>query len=165
MFYPGLVLLEATNISEGRGTTTPFELAGAPFIDPERLWRRLQSSSMDVGRGCVLRPYRFEPTFQKHAGESCGGVFFHPTDPVILRSYRAAISLLGAVKELWPDEFNWRQPPYEYETEKMPIDILTGDSRLRHTIDAGLKVATFEELVSIDHTDWTTRTEPFRLYN
>lgn len=130
--YPGQVLLEGTNLSEGRGTTTPFEVIGAPFIDPEAL---LQAILPFECPGIVFRPIYFQPTFDKWLGVSCGGLYLHTIDAHKLRSYYTTLALLACIRNLYPDEFRWLQPPYEYETEKMPIDILTGNSRTREVFD------------------------------
>ena len=130
--YPGMVLLEGTNLSEGRGTTRPFELFGAPYLDAYALADRLRG---ELGPGVTLRPCHFEPTFQKHAGRMCGGAQVHVTDARAFRSVHTAVAILAAVKALAPAEFAWRSPPYEYETEKPPIDILWGSDTLRSGID------------------------------
>ncbi|MCR9243803.1 MAG: DUF1343 domain-containing protein [bacterium] len=135
LVYPGQVLLEGTRLSEGRGTTTPFEQFGAPFIDPFRL--RDTALEHDLP-GVALRPVRFESTFQKHAGEPCGGLFLHVTDPATFRPVRTTAVLLRTVRELWPDRFEWLPPPYEYEAEKAPIDILSGSPALRAFVDGEL---------------------------
>ncbi len=127
LLYPGMVLLEGTNLSEGRGTTVPFEVLGAPFIDPIRLTREVGSKHPGV---CV-RPIRFRPTFDKWSGQSCGGVALQVVNPREVRSYQLVVDTLSAVHRLWPDDFEWLPPPYEYETEKMPIDILSGNAELR----------------------------------
>ena len=132
--YPGMVLLEGTNLSEGRGTTRPFEIFGAPWIEPERLAERLEGA---LGPGVVLRPCHFEPTFQKHAGRICGGGQLHVLDPEAFRPVHAAVAILAAAHDLPGTELRWRDPPYEYETEKPPIDILWGHDGLRRGIDAG----------------------------
>lgn len=132
--YPGTVLVEGTNLSEGRGTTRPFELVGAPFLEPYRFADELAAAEL---RGCTFRPCWFEPTFQKHAGALCGGVQIHITDRDAFRAVRAAVALLWAARKLAPDDFAWRQPPYEYEHEKLPIDILWGGNGLRTGLDAG----------------------------
>jgi uncharacterized protein YbbC (DUF1343 family) len=132
--YPGMVLFEGTNLSEGRGTTRPFELFGAPFLDAYALERRLRDS---LGAGVTLRPCHFEPTFQKHAGRMCGGGQIHVTDVRAFRPVHTAVAILAAVKALAPDAFAWRSPPYEYETVKPPIDILWGSDVLRSAIDGG----------------------------
>lgn len=142
--YPGQVLLEGTNLSEGRGTTVPFEVVGAPFIDPERLALQVEALALP---GLRLRPIRFAPTFDKWLGRSCGGVQLHITDRNALRAYRTTVALLLSVRRLWPDEFRWLTPPYEYETEKMPIDILSGSDQLRRTLDTAAETADLRELL------------------
>ncbi len=130
LLYPGMVLLEGTNISEGRGTTRPFEVAGAPFVNGDRLARVLSEHPLP---GVRWLPIRFRPTFDKWAGECCGGVWIQVVDAEAFRPYRAAIALLAAIRNLWPSEFRWIDPPYEYETEKWPIDIISGSELLRRT--------------------------------
>ena len=134
--YPGQVLLEGTNLSEGRGTTTPFEQFGAPFIDPERL--RAWLDEHGGVPGATLRPVAFEPTFQKWQGQQCRGLFVHVVDPATLRSYRMTVLILRAMRELWPDQFAWNRPPYEYEERLWPIDILTGGDAVRAFVDERL---------------------------
>jgi uncharacterized protein YbbC (DUF1343 family) len=133
--YPGMVLLEGTNLSEGRGTTRPFELFGAPFLDPQALAAAIQPL---LGPGVALRPCHFEPTFQKHSGTTCGGAQLHVTDPAAFQPVHTAVAILHAVRGLAPDDFRWREPPYEYETERAPIDILWGHEGLRLAVDAGV---------------------------
>ncbi len=143
--YPGQVLLEGSNLSEGRGTTLPFEFCGAPWIDPFRLAAVLNEQALP---GVWFRPVRFRPTFDKWAGQSCGGVAFQVTDVAAFRSYAATLHLLAAVRHLYPDEFAWLPPPYEYERIKPPIDILSGSSALRHWIaDRSAGLTPPEELI------------------
>jgi uncharacterized protein YbbC (DUF1343 family) len=132
--YPGMVLFEGTNLSEGRGTTRPFELFGAPFLDAYALSDRLRGA---LGPGVTVRPCHFEPTFQKHAGRMCGGGQIHVTDRRAFRPVHTALAILAAAKAIAPDDFGWRAPPYEYEAEKPPIDILWGSDGLRRGIDRG----------------------------
>jgi uncharacterized protein YbbC (DUF1343 family) len=132
--YPGMVLLEGTNLSEGRGTTRPFEIFGAPYLDAPALVSALEAMRLP---GVRFRACHFEPTFQKHAGVLCGGAQLHVTDRSTFRPVRTAVAVLRTAKGLAPGDFAWRQPPYEYETEKMPIDILWGGPGLRDGIDAG----------------------------
>ncbi|RJR46073.1 MAG: DUF1343 domain-containing protein [Deltaproteobacteria bacterium] len=139
--YPGQVLLEGTNLSEGRGTTRPFELWGAPFLEPARIKDRLAETPLP---GVVLREASFEPTFHKWAGELCWGFQLHVTDRQAFKPYFTTLALLGAVRELYPREFAWRQPPYEYETERLPIDLLTGDAAIREGLDQGAPVSDLE---------------------
>jgi uncharacterized protein YbbC (DUF1343 family) len=133
--YPGMVLLEGTNLSEGRGTTRPFEIFGAPFLDPRALADVLRGG---LGPGVALRPCHFEPTFQKHVGAVCGGGQLHVTDTDAFQPVKAAVEILRAARALGGDAFRWREPPYEYETEKLPIDILWGHAGLREGVDRGL---------------------------
>ncbi len=132
--YPGQVLLEGSNLSEGRGTTLPFELCGAPYIDPGRL---IGALGEEARAGVFLRPTWFTPTFDKWRGELCGGFQLHVTDRSLFSPYFFTLSLLRAVLELYPEDFAWFDPPYEYEYEKLPIDILTGDPAIRQALEAG----------------------------
>lgn len=133
--YPGMVLFEGTLLSEGRGTTKPFELVGYPGVDAEALCGGLNGLALP---GVHFRPAYFEPTFQKHARVTCGGCQLHVTDRDRFRSVDAAIALLCAFRDAMPDRtLPWRPPPYEYEYEKMPIDILAGSDGLRRAVDAG----------------------------
>jgi uncharacterized protein YbbC (DUF1343 family) len=132
--YPGLCLLEGTNVSEGRGSTRPFEIIGAPFIDGYALASRLAKHDLP---GVVFRPLSFRPTFQKHAGKSCGGVQLHVTDRAAFRPYRAGIALL---RELWAvgeGGFAWRTEPYEFVAHRLAIDLLTGSDAVRLGIERG----------------------------
>ncbi len=160
--YPGQVLLEGTNLSEGRGSTTPFELCGAPWLEAEA-WAET-AHALGADPRITLRPLRFEPTFHKFHGESCGALFLHPTDLAEARSYRTTLALLAAAHRLAPDAFGWRDPPYEYEADKMPIDILTGDSRAREAIDGGASSADLDAVAAVDASAWWAATETDRLY-
>ena len=160
--YPGQVLLEGTNLSEGRGTTVPFEVVGAPFIDPHRLFQSLDKT---LHAGIIFRPVRFVPTFDKWQGQSCGGLAWHITDPHRARSFAATLSVLAAVHHLWPNDFQWLPPPYEYEREKMPIDILFGSSRLLDAIhNRRIDAIELAELIQDDRSAWLARTTSIRLY-
>ena len=140
--YPGMCLLEGTNISEGRGTTRPFEIFGAPFIEPDMLFNRLKEFRLS---GVFFRPMYFQPTFQKHMGELCGGAQMHVIDREKFRPFKTGVAILKTIHDLYPEHFSWKQPPYEYETKKMPIDILAGTDRLRKDIEKGEKLAQMEE--------------------
>ncbi len=143
--YPGMVLLEGTNLSEGRGTTRPFELFGAPWLESAALAARLADAHLP---GVVLRPCNFEPTFQKHAGALCGGAQLHVTVSHAFQPVRTAVEILRAARALAPHDFAWRQPPYEYEETLPPIDILWGHAGLREGVDAG--AGTDEILAGVD---------------
>ena len=159
--YPGMVLLEGTNLSEGRGTTRPFELFGAPWLDSASLAARLADAHLP---GVVLRPCHFEPTFQKHASRLCGGAQLHVMDANAFRPVRTAVEVLVAARELAPHDFTWRRPPYEYEETLPPIDILWGHAGLREGVDAG---ATADEIlagVGSELDDFSASVEPYLLY-
>jgi uncharacterized protein YbbC (DUF1343 family) len=134
LVYPGQVIWEGTNISEGRGTTQPFELFGAPFIDPYRVMPDIDRSAL---AGAVLRPTEFEPTSNKWAGQRCRGFQLHVTDPAIYSPYRLSLNLYQTLFHRYPDDFAYQTPPYEYEHTRMPIDLIIGDKTLRSQIEAG----------------------------
>jgi uncharacterized protein YbbC (DUF1343 family) len=139
--YPGMCLLEGTELSEGRGTTRPFEIFGAPFIHPETLVQSLREYRLP---GVAFRPLYFQPTFQKHAGRLCGGAQLHVTDRVRFRPVRTGVAVLQAVHHTYPRDFAWKRPPYEYEEIRMPIDILAGTDRLRKDIESWKGLADME---------------------
>ena len=149
--YPGGCLLEGTNVSEGRGTTRPFEIFGAPWVDPDTLVGLLRSWDLP---GLRWRPLVFEPTFHKHAGRPCGGVQVHVTDRGEFRPVLTYTAAIAAMRELWPARFAWREPPYEYETEKLPIDILAGGPIWREMLEAGHRPP---ELAAV----WADQTDAF----
>jgi uncharacterized protein YbbC (DUF1343 family) len=132
--YPGQVLLEGTNLSEGRGTTRPFELWGAPYLDTAELRARFEKRRL---RGCVLRDHDFQPTFHKWHDEVCRGFQIHVSDPAHYLPYLTTLALLQDVVALHRDRFAWKQPPYEYVTDRLPIDVLTGDPLVREAIESG----------------------------
>ena len=136
--YPGTVLFEGTNISEGRGTTRPFELVGAPWIVAERFADAMNRLELP---GVHFRPAVFEPTFHKHAHRRCGGCQIHVLDRDRFRPVVTGVALLAAFRASDPERFAWRDPPYEYEQEKLPIDILAGSSDLRAQIERGTPAA------------------------
>jgi uncharacterized protein YbbC (DUF1343 family) len=121
--YPGMCLLEGTNISEGRGTTRPFELFGAPFIDAGALTRELNQLGLP---GVHFRENWFQPTFQKFAGEICGGAQLHVIDRNRFMPYRTAIEIIRTIRRMYHDSFMWKQPPYEYEYDRLPVEVLLG---------------------------------------
>ncbi len=146
MVYPGQVLLEGTNLSEGRGTTRPFELFGAPFINPLEVAAAIQGNYELPG--VVLRATWFQPTFHKWAGEVCGGFQLHVTDRRAYKPYFTTLAFLQIILELYPDQFHWRQPPYEYEYDRLPFDLLTGDPKIREGLERGTSLVEMER-------DWT----------
>jgi uncharacterized protein YbbC (DUF1343 family) len=163
LVYPGQVLLEGTNLSEGRGTTTPFEACGAPFVAAAKLLAELRPFEL---AGLRLRPIRFEPTFHKWSGKSCGGLYLHVTDPPAFRPVRTTLALLTAARRLWPRDFAWREPPYEYERVKKPIDILFGGCTFREALERGeIKTAAeLDEVARLDAAAWRKQVADYLLY-
>lgn len=141
--YPGMCLLEATNLSEGRGTTRPFELFGAPFLDGRQLAAELAGYGLE---GVVLRPCTIEPTFHKHGRLPCGALQIHVTDRRLFNSYHFGLAVLIGVRRLWPEDFAWRTEAYEFRDDVPAIDLLTGRTVVREAIDAG---ALFDEIVDL----------------
>ena len=135
--YPGTVLFEGANVSEGRGTTRPFELVGAPGVVAELFAERMNRRDLP---GAVFRPVVFEPTFHKHAKESCGGCQIHVTDRRAFRAVETGVALVAEFRAELGDRFAWRDPPYEYEHIKLPFDILAGATTLREQLEAGVPV-------------------------
>jgi uncharacterized protein YbbC (DUF1343 family) len=136
--YPGGCLIEGTHLSEGRGTTRPFELLGAPYIQPDKLAEVLNHYELP---GVIFRGCRFEPTFHKFQGESCGGVQVHVTDRRRVDPFFVYLRLIQGIHDLYPNQFAWRDPPYEYERIKLPFDILCGTDSIRRAIEAGESLA------------------------
>jgi uncharacterized protein YbbC (DUF1343 family) len=135
--YPGTVLFEGTSASEGRGTTRPFELVGAPGVRAELFADQMNRLSL---AGVFFRPAVFEPTFHKHAHRTCGGCQIHVRDRRVFRPVLTGVALVAALRAEGPDRFAWRDPPYEYERDKMPFDILAGSSELREQIERGVRI-------------------------
>ncbi len=135
--YPGMVLFEATNTSEGRGTTRPFELFGAPYIDFEAFKKELFSYELS---GCTFRDHGFIPTFQKWHGTFCYGMQIHVTNPSVYYPVKTAAAIIAAIIKTSGGQFAFKNPPYEYEQNKMPFDILAGDSRMREKLVAAIPV-------------------------
>src|SRR5207245_6346927 len=134
LVYPGAVLFEGTNIAEGRGTTRPFELGGAPWTGAERFAEAMNRRGLP---GVFFRPVVFEPTFHKHARQTCGGCQIHIFDRYTFAPVLTAVVLTEAFRASDPARFQWRDPPYEYERVKLPFDILAGSSELRTQIEQG----------------------------
>ena len=159
--YPGTVLFEGTNVSEGRGTTRPFELIGAPWVDADALAAKLGTYNLP---GVHFRPVVFEPTFQKHAKHTCGGCQIHVVDRTPFRAVETAVAVLVEIRAQNPAKFEWRQPPYEYEHTKLPFDILAGSSELREQIDAGLPVRTIASTWLPELERFRKTCQPYLLY-
>jgi uncharacterized protein YbbC (DUF1343 family) len=159
--YPGQVLVEGTQLSEARGTTRPFELTGMPGIDSEKFAGRLNAYGF---AGVYFRPVYFEPTFHKFAGETCGGCQVHVTDRSAFKPVLATAAMFHEFHAAAPDRFAWRQPPYEYEHEKMPIDILSGSSDLRQQIESGMGPRDIAASWEAETADFLKLRDQFLLY-
>jgi uncharacterized protein YbbC (DUF1343 family) len=159
--YPGGCLIEGTNLSEGRGTTTPFELVGAPWIDGERLAAALSSEDLD---GALFRPATFRPMFQKHAGQSCSGIQVIVNDPDSFRPFAAYLTLIREARRQSGDAFEWRTEAYEFETSRLAIDLLLGRSDLRPLLESGARLAAMQRLWEDDLDQFRASRRPFLLY-
>lgn len=167
--YPGTVMLEGTTLSEGRGTTRPLELFGAPDLDPPRLLAAMHALAPEWMRGCRLRPCWFEPTFHKHAGTLTAGIQMHVDDPAYdheaFRPWRLVALALKALRALRPDYPLWRNFPYEYEHDRLAIDVINGSPVLREWVDdPRASPADLDALVTPDETSWREEREDVQLY-
>jgi uncharacterized protein YbbC (DUF1343 family) len=161
LVYPGMCLFEGTELSEGRGTTRPFELVGAPHLDGHRLAAALDTMKLP---GVRFRPVVFTPQFQKHAKTACGGVQLHVTDPRAFRPYRTGVAVLKAAHDQDPGTFRWREKAYEFVDQIPAIDLLAGTAKLREGIEAG---ASLDELAARwprDEGEFADAREPYLLY-
>lgn len=159
--YPGQVLWEGTNISEGRGTCRPFEIFGAPFIEPVSLKKRLSEHCL---AGCCLREYWFRPTFHKWQGQRCGGFMIHVLDASEYRPFRTSLALLKSVMDISGEDFSWSQPPYEYEFNRIPIDLILGDSSIRMALEKGKEAEDIIEDCSQGLREFLELRRPYLLY-
>ncbi len=146
LVFPGMVLFEGTNLSEGRGTTLPFLLVGAPYLRAEKLKKRILEILGGNPPGLFLRPASFQPNFSKWSGQACEGLELIPTEPTAVRSFQLALAILQASIELGGKNFSWRQPPYEYEHKLFPIEILIGKPKFHEQFIVGNLNANSPEL-------------------
>lgn len=150
--FPGTVYFEGTQASEGRGTTRPFEVAGAPYIDAKRYRDRLASLELP---GVIFRDTNFLPTFQKHQGSVCGGVFLHVTDRRRFKPVVTGVAMIKTAFDLYKNEFKWKSPPYEYVFDRNPFDVIAGTEKTREQIENGMAIADIE-------LSWESGVESFR---
>ena len=168
--YAGTVMLEGTTWSEGRGTTRPLELFGAPDIDTRRLLADMRALAPEWLHGCVLRECWFEPTFHKHVGQLCAGVQIHTEDPThydhtAFKPWRLQALAFKALRLQAPDYPLWRDFPYEYELGKLPIDVINGSPLLREWVDdPSATPAAFDALAAADEAAWLKQRAPHLLY-
>ncbi len=157
--YPGMCLVEGTEVSEGRGTTRPFELSGAPYLDPEALAAVLAELP-----GARFRPCTFTPTFHKHGRQACGAVQIHVTDRAAFRPYLTGVAFLRACRQLAPEAFAWRTKAYEFVDRIPAIDLLTGSDLVRRGIDAGASLAELAATWADAERAWPAQRAPYLLY-
>lgn len=161
LVYPGQVIWEGTNVSEGRGTCRPFEIFGAPFINPSIIKKMLASKDIE---GCYLQEYYFRPTFNKWKSKLCGGFMVHVVNPNIYKPYQTSLALLRIILETYRDKFAWKQPPYEYEFTKLPIDLIFGDSSIRPALEAGKKIEQLLKSCSKELEGFLESRKPYLIY-
>jgi len=156
LVYPGTCLLEGTNVSEGRGTSRPFEWLGAPWVDADALAEKLRSCALP---GAIFRPLYFIPTASKWAGETCAGVQVHVMDRRAFRPVLTGVAILAVLRDLWPDQFQWRE-----SGGRWAIDRLAGTDRLRRDIDAGTSPAAMAATWAPDEEAFRKTRAAGRLY-
>jgi uncharacterized protein YbbC (DUF1343 family) len=161
LVYPGLCLLEGTNVSEGRGTTLPFEISGAPWIDPNQLVESLNEMHLP---GVTFRPTHFVPTFQKWSGHMLGGVQIHIQDRSTFKPFLTGVALVKTYRELGRNQFEWLSPPYEYEYTLWPFDILCGTGRIREMIEEGASVDLIESSWKLEESEFLDVRQQCLLY-
>ncbi len=159
--FPGMVFFEGTQVSEGRGTTRPFEIVGAPYIDAKQYADALDSLKLS---GVVFRPINFLPTFQKHTGKTCGGVFVHIIDREAFEPVITGLAMVKTVVDLYPGEFKWKNPPYEYVFDRNPFDVIAGTEKTRNMIEHGSSVKDIKLSWQTDVEDFKKLREHFFLY-
>ena len=159
--FPGTVHLEGTQMSEGRGTTRPFELVGAPYIDASRYSRELASLGL---AGVHFRASSFQPTFQKHAGRTCGGVQIHVTSREQFEPVITGVAVVKAARDLYPEQFLWKEPPYEYVYDQNPFDVIAGTASLREALERGDALETIRDSWSAKLKAFMSEREKVLLY-
>jgi uncharacterized protein YbbC (DUF1343 family) len=167
--YAGTVMLEGTTLSEGRGTTRALELFGAPDLDPREIMAEMQCLAPDWLAGCKLRETIFQPTFHKHVGEMCRGVFVHAEGPFYdhegFKPWRLQSLAFKAIRQLYPDYPLWRDFPYEYVFDKLAIDVINGSELLREWVDdPEAAPSDLDKLTTLDERVWEEERKPYLLY-
>ena len=167
--YAGTVMLEGTTLSEGRGTTRPLEMFGAPDLEPRKLMAEMERLAPEWLSGCKLREVTFQPTFHKHAGEMCGGLFIHAEAPFYdhdaFKPWRLQSLAFKAIRRLYPDYPLWRDFPYEYVFDKLAIDVINGSELLREWVDnPDAAPGDLDTLTSADERAWEEERKPYLLY-
>jgi uncharacterized protein YbbC (DUF1343 family) len=161
LVYPGMCLLEGTNISEGRGTIKPFELFGAPWIDPFTFIKAINKKKIP---GVQFRPTFFIPTFNKYKNRLCGGAQIYVLNERRFDPFSAGLEIIQTIKRLYPEKFKWRRPPYEHETQKLPFEILTGNAWIKQYLDKNHSVASISREWQMDLYRFKRKRRKYLLY-
>jgi uncharacterized protein YbbC (DUF1343 family) len=159
--FPGTVHFEGTQLSEGRGTTRPFELIGAPYIDPDAYAANLNAIGFP---GVFFRSCGFQPTFQKHAGVSCGGVQIHVKDRKSFEPVITGVAMVKLAYDMYPDQFRWKDPPYEYVYDQNPFDVISGTNKIREAIEQGSQLREIEASWKVGLAEFRTLREGYLMY-
>ena len=159
--FPGTVHFEGTQVSEGRGTTKPFELIGAPYIDADAYAEALNALGL---RGVFFRSCVFQPTFQKHAGVSCGGVQIHVTDRDSFEPWLTGIAMAKFAHDMYPNDFRWKVPPYEYVFDKNPFDVISGTAKIREAFEQGIELDAIADETKAPLAEFKELRAPYLLY-
>lgn len=159
--YSGQVLLEGTNLSEGRGTTRPFEIFGAPYLNCSKVLKQVNKWKLP---GFCLREQHFEPTFHKWAGQPCHGFQIHVTDRHSFKPYLTSLALTALIIQQHKTDFQWKSPPYEYEFEKLPADLIIGDQKIRKALEAGADPSDLQDLWQHEEECFKEARRPLLLY-
>jgi uncharacterized protein YbbC (DUF1343 family) len=159
--FPATVYFEGTQVSEGRGTTRPFEIIGAPFINSNQYSEALNSLELS---GVIFRAIEFLPTFQKHANNGCGGVFIHVSDRQAFKPVITGIAMVKTCFDLYSEEFKWKNPPYEYVYDRNPFDVIAGTTKLREGFERGIELGEIEKSWKEDENSFRALREKYLLY-
>lgn len=159
--FPGTVMFEGTKVSEGRGTTRPFELVGAPYFDGQEFAESLKDLNLP---GVIFRPTNFLPTFQKHKDTTCSGVFLHVTDRNEFEPVLTGVALIKTAYDLYGEKFEWKNPPYEYEFERNPFDVINGTTKIREFIENRGSLESIKLFWENDVKEFNNLREGFLLY-
>lgn len=159
--FPGTVYFEGTGVSEGRGTTRPFEFVGAPYINAEDYAATLDS--LELG-GVIFRPTNFLPTFQKHQNQSCGGVFLHVTDRDAFKPVITGLAMVKAAFDMYPEDFEWKSPPYEYVFDRNPFDVIAGTTKIRESFENRLPIEELSSSWLNDENEFRQTRKEFLMY-
>jgi uncharacterized protein YbbC (DUF1343 family) len=159
--YPGTVLIEGVKFSEGRGTTRPFEIIGAPYADAYELAEHLNNHQLP---GVYFRPLSFKPTFQKHAAQLCHGAQLHVTNREAFKPVITGVAVIKAMHDLYPEGFKWQSPPYEYVFDRLPFDVIAGTNKLREQIESGVSLDAIADSWQAGEKDFAERRQRYLLY-